>query len=95
LDNKERDMFYTNFGYSSNMPYQGMPMMMPNQMNPNMVYSGNPNMIYNQNNLDIESKLNKLEKQINRLEIRVNRLENPYGNNTNIYNEPDSNMYML
>ena len=33
------------------------------------------------------------EKQINRLNQRVTRLESP--NSTNIYNEPDSNLYML
>lgn len=76
-----RDMFYNSYGYSS-----GYPM---NQMfQPNLIFP-------NQNNsmIDLDNKLNNIEKQINRLNQRVTRLENQ--NNSNIYNEPDNNMYML
>lgn len=85
MDN--RDMFYNSYGYSS-----GYPM---NQMFPqNMMQQ--PNIIFpNQNNptMDIENRLNRIEKQITRLNQRVTRLESP--NNSNIYTEPDNNLYML
>lgn len=57
----------------------------PMQINPNMVQQVNPF-------LDIHNRINKLEKQINVLNERINRLETP---NSNIYNEPDNNLYML
>lgn len=76
-----RDMFYNSYGYSS-----GYPM---NQMfQPNMMFPNQNNQTY-----DIDNRLNRIEKQINRLNQRVTRLESP--NNSNIYNEPDNNLYML
>ena len=79
MDN--RDMFYNSYGYSS-----GYPM---NQMfQPNMMFPNQNNQTY-----DIDNRLNRIEKQINRLNQRVTRLESP--NNSNIYNEPDNNLYML
>ena len=76
-----RDMFYNSYGYSSGYPQNQM-------FQPNMIFP-------NQNNIgsDIELRLTRIEKQINRLNQRVSRLESP--NNTNIYTEPDNNLYML
>ncbi len=92
-------------------PMMGMNpnMMIPNMMmNPNMGYPSSNQGGYantnqgmnsvNASNLysDIENRLTKVERQIKRLDQRVSRLEAPYSNNTtNIYNEPDSNMYMI
>lgn len=80
-----RDMFYNSYGFQGTMPIN--PMMA--QYNPG--YNAQYNS-YNPIN-DIDNRLAKIEKQINRLNQRVTRLESP--NNTNIYNEPDSNLYML
>lgn len=76
-----RDMFYNSYGFQSSMP---MNPMIPQY-----------NLGYNNYNpiSDIDNRLTKIEKQINRLNQRVTRLESL--NNTNIYNEPDSNIYML
>lgn len=79
MDN--RDMFYNSYGYSSGYPMN--PMMQPNMMFPNS----------NNYSMDIGNRLTRIEKQINRLNQRVSRLESP--NNTNIYTEPDNNLYML
>lgn len=76
-----RDMFYNSYGYSSGYPMNQM--FQPNMMFPNQ---NNPTM-------DIENRLNQIERQINRLNQRVTRLESP--NNSNIYAEPDNNLYML
>ena len=82
-----------------------MPMMQGGMMqNPNMNYGtpyNNQNMTScnqnnSSNNTDIDTKLNTMERQIKRLNERVTRLEAIYSNNTtNIYNEPDSSMYMM
>jgi len=80
MDNN-RDMFYNSYGYSS-----GYPM---NQMfQPNMMFPNQNNQV-----LDIDNRLNAIEKQIIRLNQRITRLESP--NNSNIYSEPDNNLYML
>lgn len=96
MNNKERDMFYSNYGYTGALP---MPNMMPNNI-PNMVPNAMPNMMPNTMfptvNNDIEKRISNLENQVKKLNTRISRLENPYGtNNNNIYNEPDSNMYMI
>ena len=54
-----------------------------------------PNQMLQPNTSNMESRISNLEKQVNRLNARVARLESPYGNNTNNYTEPDSNMYMI
>ena len=84
-----RDMFYNSYGFQGTMP---MSPMMP-QYNPG--YNQGYNSQYNNYNpiSDIDNRITKIEKQINRLNQRVTRLES--SNNTNIYNEPDSNLYML
>ncbi len=84
-----RDMFYNSYGFQGTIP---MNPMMP-QYNPG--YNTGYNSQYNNYNpiSDIDNRLTKIEKQINRLNQRVTRLESP--NSTNIYNEPDSNLYML
>lgn len=78
--------------------------IMPMIQNPNMNYGmpyNNQNMTScnqnnSSNNTDIDTKLNTMERQIKRLNERVTRLEATYNNNTtNIYNEPDSSMYMM
>jgi len=79
--NNNRDMFYNSYGYSSGYPMNQM--FQPNMMFPNQNVLG----------MDIENRLNRIEKQINRLNQRVTRLESP--NNSNIYVEPDNNLYML
>ncbi len=99
-DNKDRDMFYSNYGYAGMMPNQGMMMpsqgMLPNQgmMMPSQGVM--PNQM-NNNMGNYENRISNLEKQVSRLNARVSRLEGQYGGNTtNIYNnEPDSNMYMI
>lgn len=76
-----RDMFFNSYGYSSGIP--------SNQtFQPNMMFP-----IQNNSMNDIDNRLNRIEKQINRLNQRITRLESP--NNSNIYNEPDNNLYML
>lgn len=84
-----RDMFYNSYGFQGTIP---MNPMMP-QYNPG--YNTGYNSQYNNYNpiSDIDNRLTKIEKQINRLNQRVTRLESP--NSANIYNEPDSNLYML
>lgn len=84
-----RDMFYNSYGFQGTIP---MNPMIP-QYNPG--YNQGYNSQYNNYNpiSDIDNRLTKIEKQINRLNQRVTRLESP--NSTNIYNEPDSNLYML
>ena len=63
MDN--RDMFYNSYGYSSGYP-QMNPMIQPN-MQPNMNI-----MFPNQNNqMDLETRLTRIEKQINRLNQRT------------------------
>lgn len=79
MDN--RDMFYNSYGYSSGFPMNQM--FQPNMMFPNQ----------NNQMSDLDNRLNRIERQINRLNQRVTRLETP--NNTNIYSEPDNNLYML
>lgn len=81
--NKERNMFYNTYDYvgGNAMPISPMQGMIPNQPNPFLV------------NNDINAKISNLEKKVKMLESRVSRLENPY--NSNNYNEPDNNMYML
>lgn len=78
--------------------------MMPMMQNPNMNYTtpySNQNMMpCNQNNSnsnsDIDTRLSTIERQLKRLNERITRLEATYNNNTtNIYNEPDSSMYMM
>lgn len=78
--------------------------MMPMMQNPNMNYGtpySNQNMMpcnqnNNSNNTDFDNRLNTIERQIKRLNERITRLETTYNNNTtNIYNEPDSSMYMM
>lgn len=90
MNNDDRDMFYSNYGYAG---------VIPPMMNPNMNIFPNQTTIPNQpisnNNNSYETRISNLEKQVNRLNARVNRLENPYGNNQNNYNEPDNNMYMI
>ena len=107
--NNDRDMYYGNYGYVSNpLPNGIMPIMqggmMPMMQNPNinygMPYSNQNMMPCNQNNTstnnDIDTRLNTIERQIKRLNERVTRLEATYNNSTtNIYNEPDSSMYMM
>ena len=107
--NNDRDMYYGNYGYVSNpLPNGIMPMMqggmMPMMQNPNINYGmpySNQNMIpcnqnNNSNNTDFDNRLNTIERQIKRLNERITRLETTYNNNTtNIYNEPDSSMYMM
>jgi len=75
-----RDMFYNSYGYSTGYPNQ---ILGPNMMFPNQNNTMN----------DLENRLNRIERQINRLNQRIIRLETP--NNSNIYNEPDNNLYML
>lgn len=84
-----RDMFYNSYGFQGTMP---MSPMMPQY---NQQYNPGYNQGYNNYNpiSDIDNRITKIEKQINRLNQRVTRLES--SNNTNIYNEPDSNLYML
>lgn len=84
-----RDMFYNSYGFQGTMP---MSPMMPQY---NQQYNPGYNSQYNNYNpiSDIDNRITKIEKQINRLNQRVTRLES--SNNTNIYNEPDSNLYML
>lgn len=84
-----RDMFYNSYGFQGTIP---MNPMMPQY---NLGYNTGYNSQYNNYNpiSDIDNRLTKIEKQINRLNQRVTRLESP--NSTNIYNEPDSNLYML
>ena len=79
MDN--RDMFYNSYGYSSGFPMNQM--FQPNMMFPNQ----------NSQMMDIENKINRIEKQISRLNQRITRLESP--NNSNIYSEPDNNLYMI
>ena len=107
--NNDRDMYYGNYGYVSNpLPNGIMPIMqggmMPMMQNPNMNYGtpySNQNMMpcnqnNNSNNTDFDNRLNTIERQIKRLNERITRLETTYNNNTtNIYNEPDSSMYMM
>ncbi len=107
--NNDRDMYYGNYGYVSNpLPNGMMPMMqggmMPMMQNPNINYGmpySNQNMMpcnqnNNSNNTDFDNRLNTIERQIKRLNERITRLETTYNNNTtNIYNEPDSSMYMM
>ncbi len=84
------------------MPDAGM-------FNPNMMMNANPNAnmgntgyngamgnaSYNSYN-NMENRITNLEKEMRKLEQRVYALERPHTNNTtNIYNEPDSNMYMI
>jgi len=76
-----RDMFYNSYGYSSGFPMNQM--FQPNMMFPNQ----------NNQMMDIDNRLTRIEKQINRLNQRITRLESP--NNSNIYSEPDNNLYML
>ena len=84
-----RDMFYNSYGFQGTIPFNPM---MP-QYNPG--YNPGYNSQYNNYNpiSDIDNRITKIEKQINRLNQRVTRLEST--NSTNIYNEPDSNLYML
>ena len=82
------------------IPNGMMPMMQNPNMNYGMPYSNQSMMPCNQNNsstnTDINTRLNTMERQIKRLNERVTRLEATYNNNTtNIYNEPDSSMYMM
>lgn len=99
---KERDMYYGNYGYSSGIPMPNQMMPFPNMtpygMN-NMMPYGNQNMMpcnQNNSNNDFENRLDTVEKQIIRLNDRVMRLESMYKNkNNNIYNEPDNSMYMM
>lgn len=101
MNDKNRDMFYSNYGYQGMNP-GAMPFSNP-EMFPNQNMIPNPNMMPNQGMMsnqyqsnNLETRVNNLEKQINRLNTRVSRLENPYGNNnTSINNEPDSSMYMI
>ena len=79
MDN--RDMFYNSYGYSSGFPN-------PQMFQPNMMFPNQNNQV-----MDIDNRLTRIEKQINRLNQRVTRLETP--NNSNIYTEPDNNLYML
>ena len=107
--NDDRDMYYGNYGYVSNpLPNGIMPMMQGGMMhmmqNPNINYGmpySNQNMMpcnqnNNSNNTDFDNRLNTIERQIKRLNERITRLETTYNNNTtNIYDEPDSSMYMM
>ena len=94
----ERDMYYNSYGYAGGMPgmmpnFMGIPFnnMMPFNMNG----ANSNNNSYDPFN-EINNHLNKIDRQIKRLDQRLSRLETPYGGNTtNIYNEPDSSMYML
>lgn len=100
-----RDMYYGNYGYAGAFPNpmmmpQMMPQMIPQTQNtfPTQATNPYPYQNYNTNDYDYEIRLNRLERQIKNLNQRVTRLENPYNNTnntTNIYNEPDSNMYMM
>lgn len=100
MDDK-RDMFYSNFGYQSDYPAQMMPNMYPMMMPQNIggQQMGYPNEYYGNSGCgDLNNKVERLERQIKILEQRVTRLETLYSgssNTTNIYNEPDSNMYMM
>jgi len=97
---KEKDRMCGNDNYGfTGMPYGMMPQgnmmgyMNPMQMNPMMNF---PNNGMNNFQNDFETRLNRIERQINRINGRLNRLENPYaGNNNNLYNEPDNNVYMM
>ena len=72
------------------MPGQMIPM--PNNMNMGMT---NVPLTSVQSTIN-SNDLNNLTNQVNNLEQRVTRLEAIYSNNTtNIYNEPDSSMYMM
>ena len=91
--NNDRDMYYGSYGYG----------YMPNTMNPMQapMQSGMPNtMLPTQSNYassqitDMNERINRLERQVKRLEQRLTRLETPYANTQN-YNEPDNNMYMM
>jgi len=106
--NNDRDMYYGNYGYATTGPFPNQMGFFPNQMGffPNtnpynnmMPCSGNNQNNQNNNSNysnDIDTRLNIMERQIRRLNDRVTRLEATYGNNTtNIYNEPDSSMYMM
>ncbi len=106
----DRDMFYNSYGFSGPMPAPGVGMTQAGYgaYNPGMVINpgmgsttmgqmGNANM---GNNVygEIDNRLTRLENQIKKLEQRLARLETPYttaNNTTNIYNEPDGNMYMI
>lgn len=84
-----RDMFYNSYGFQGTIPFNPMMPQYNQQYNPGY------NSQYNNYNpiSDIDNRITKMEKQINRLNQRVTRLEST--NSTNIYNEPDSNLYML
>jgi len=86
--------FPNQMGFFPNVnPYNNMNSMMPCSGNNNQ---NNPNYNNTNYNNDIDSRLNIMERQIRRLNDRVTRLEASYSNNTtNIYNEPDSSMYMM
>lgn len=84
-----RDMFYNSYGFQGTMPMSPMMPQYNQQYNPG--YNQGYNNYYPIS--DIDNRITKIEKQINRLNQRVTRLES--SNNTNIYNEPDSNLYML
>ena len=88
-----RDMFYNSYGFQGTIPMNPMMPQYNQQYNPG--YNIGYNSQYNNYNpiSDIDNRITKIEKQINRLNQRVTRLESP--NSTNIYNEPDSTLYML
>lgn len=93
---KDRNSFFSQYGYSgysNNMMPQGMP---NNYQNPYPY--GNNNSNYE---IDLDSKINRIERELNRLDERITRLEStiqtmeakPSTTNTD-YNFANS-MYMV
>ena len=93
---KNRNTFFQESSYQAYNPMMGTA---PYQTAGNYFYEGAmpiPNN-YNTMNMDIESRLSKIERQINRLDYRLSKLENI---NTTISSEDfdtttKNNMYML
>ena len=100
---KDRNAFFSEYGFNSGMPGASPNMMMPGGMqNPNMTpYPGANNMqmpAAPPMPTDIDARIAKLERQIGRLETRVGKLEGELTNPTQ-FNETEINynnsMYMV
>ena len=96
---KTRNSFFAESSYQAYNPTMNPnPQMAPYQSASNFYYQGPvPNNYNTMNmNMDIESRLAKIERQLNRMDYRISKLEN--GNNiqsSDDFDTNNSNMYML